>query len=71
MRAERKAGVAVGAVRAGAHAVRKPQVVDSAPARSSAPLRYIVTLSVLIATLAFVALDTFSFIALNLSLIHI
>ena len=28
MRAERKAGVAVGAVRAGAHAVRKPQVVD-------------------------------------------
>ena len=60
MRAERKAGVAVGAVRAGAHAVRKPQVVDSAPARSSAPLRYIVTLSVLIATLAFVALDTFA-----------
>ena len=60
MRAERKAGVAVGAVRAGAHAVRKPQVVDSAPARSSAPLRYIVTLSVLIAALAFVALDTFA-----------
>ena len=60
MRAERKAGVVVGAVRAGAHAVRKPKVVDSAPARSSAPLRYIVTLSVLIATLAFVALDTFA-----------
>ena len=60
MRAERKVGVAVGAVRAGAHAVRKPQVVDSAPARSSAPLRYIVTLSVLIATLAFAALDTFA-----------
>ncbi|MDA8794103.1 cell division protein FtsQ/DivIB [Gammaproteobacteria bacterium] len=60
MRAERKAGVVVGAVRAGAHAVRKSKVVDSAPARSSAPLRYIVTLSVLIATLAFVALDTFA-----------
>lgn len=60
MRAERKTGVAVGAVRAGAHAVRKQQVADSAPARSSGPLRYIVTLSVLIATLAFVALDTFA-----------
>lgn len=60
MRAERKTGVAVGAVRAGAHAVRKQQVADSAPARSNGPLRYIVTLSVLIATLAFVALDTFA-----------
>ena len=52
--------MAGGAARAGAHAVRKPQVADAALVRSRGPLRYLVTLSVLFAALAFVALDTFA-----------
>jgi cell division protein FtsQ len=60
MRAERRTVMAGGAARAGAHAVRKPQVADAVPVRSRGPLRYLVTLSVLFAALAFVALDTFA-----------
>ena len=59
MRAEPRV-TAQSAKRVGAHAVRRPQVPDEEPARASVLLRYVVLLTVLFATLAFVALDTFS-----------
>lgn len=59
MRAEPRA-TAQSAKRVGAHAVRRPQVPDEEPARASGLLRYVVLLTFLFASLAFVALDTFS-----------
>ena len=59
MRAEPRANVQC-AKRVGAHAVRRPQMPDQERVRENGVFRYVAILTVLVATLAFVALDTFS-----------
>jgi len=59
MRAEPRVN-AQSAKRVGAHAVRRPQMPDKEPVGANGVVRYIAMLTVLVTTLAFVALDTFS-----------
>ena len=59
MRAEPRVN-AQSAKRVGAHAIRRPQMPDQEPVGANGVVRYVAMLTVLVTTLAFVALDTFS-----------